>query len=128
MARPKESKNKPKEPSIGHNSHVTEFDRHKLHRFIDRIEAVETDKAQIAADIKDIYAEAKENGFDVAAIRQIIKIRKQDTLKIEARQAVIDAYMHALGMLADTPLGQAAIARDLGDVASSADTSERPFA
>ena len=77
---------------------------------VDRIEQLEGQKADIASDIRDVYAEAKGNGLDVKALREIIRMRKEDTVERKEREAMIETYMHALGMLANTPLGQAAIA------------------
>jgi hypothetical protein len=65
----------------------------------------------IAADIRDVFAEAKGNGFDVKAIRQIVKLRKMDTAEREEAETVLDTYMRARGMqpdLFDEPGGEAA--------------------
>lgn len=83
----------------------------KLQRFVERIERLEEEKAGIASDIKDIYAEAKSDGFDTKAIREIIRLRKMAPHERRAREATLDIYKAALGMLEDTPLGQAAIER-----------------
>jgi uncharacterized protein (UPF0335 family) len=102
-------KKKPTPTPAGHNS----VDRDRLRGLVDRIEALEEDKAAIAEDLRGIYTEAKSAGFDASALRQIVRLRKQEPAERDARQAVIDAYMAALGGLADLPLGQAAIVRDL---------------
>jgi len=81
----------------------------QLRSYIERVERLEEEKKSLADDIKDVFAEAKSNGFDVPALRHILKLRKQDAEEREARQTVIETYMHALGMLADLPLGQAAL-------------------
>ena len=81
----------------------------QIQSIVDRVERLEDDKKAIASDIKDIYAEAKGNGFDVPALRAIVKIRREDSEKRKARESLIETYMHALGMLSDLPLGQAAI-------------------
>lgn len=86
----------------------------QLQSLVSRIERLEEEKAALAADIKDVYAEAKSTGFDVKVIRKIIAMRKKDAAEQAEEQALIATYMEALGMLADTPLGQAAIKRDLG--------------
>lgn len=83
-----------------------------LESLVQRIERLEDEKAVIGADIKDVYAEAKSNGFDVKILRKIVSMRKQDQHARQTEQAVIETYMQALGMLADTPLGQAAIERE----------------
>ena len=83
----------------------------QLKSLVERIEALEEDKAAIAEGIKDIYTEAKGNGFDPKILRKIVALRKQDADKRREEQAVLAVYMTELGMLADTPLGQAAIER-----------------
>jgi uncharacterized protein (UPF0335 family) len=76
---------------------------------VQRIERLEDEKSQIAEDIKDVYTEAKGNGFDPKIIRKVVALRKMDAAKRLEEQALIATYMDALGMLADTPLGQAAL-------------------
>jgi uncharacterized protein (UPF0335 family) len=93
--------------NIGHNTIHGE----QLKSIVERIEHMEEEKATIAADIRDIYKEAKGNGFDTKALRDIVKIRKQDAAKRQEHEALVEVYMHALGMLADMPLGRAAIER-----------------
>lgn len=85
-----------------------------LRAFIERIEKLEEEKKAIGDDIKDVYAEAKGTGFDPKAMRAIIKMRREDKHKREEFEAILDLYMNALGMLGDTPLGQAAVTRDFG--------------
>ena len=55
-------------------------------------------KKAIADDIRDVYAEAKGSGFDVKALRVIVRLRKQDTDERREQQAILETYMHALGM------------------------------
>lgn len=81
---------------IGHNS----IAKDQLKSIIERVERLEEDKAAIASDIKDVYAEAKGNGFDAKALRRIVALRKQDPDKRAEQDAILDTYMHALGMLA----------------------------
>lgn len=81
----------------------------QLKSLVERIERLEEEKANIASDIKEVYLEAKGVGFDPKIIKKIVAMRKQDSAKIKEEQALIATYMDALGMLADTPLGQAAI-------------------
>jgi uncharacterized protein (UPF0335 family) len=83
-----------------------------LATIIDRIEALESDKAEISEGIREIYAEAKGHGFDPKIIRKVVAIRKKDKAKLEEEQVLIDIYLNALGQLADTPLGKAAIKRE----------------
>ena len=85
----------------------------QLQSIIERIERLEDEKAKISLDIREIYAEAKANGFDAKILRKIVAIRKQDADKRDEEQQLIATYMAALGMLADTPLGLAAIARNV---------------
>ncbi|MDE2096829.1 MAG: DUF2312 domain-containing protein [Patescibacteria group bacterium] len=92
---------------IGHNS----IAKDQLKAIVERIERLEEEKKATADDIRDVYAEAKGNGFDVKALRQIIKLRKIDAAQRQEQEAVLETYMHALGMLADLPLGQAAMRR-----------------
>jgi len=70
----------------------------RLRQLIERIERLEDEKAAMAADIREIYAEAKAVGFDAKVMRQIIKLRKMDTADQQEMEALIDTYKHALGM------------------------------
>jgi hypothetical protein len=72
---------------------------------IERIERLEDEKKQIASDISDIYKETKGRGYDAAALKEIIKIRKEDPSKREARESMVDVYMRAISRWEDTPLG-----------------------
>jgi uncharacterized protein (UPF0335 family) len=81
-------------------SHKTRFAKDQLKAFVERIERLEEEKKTISDDIRDVYAESKANGFDVKALRQIVKLRKQDTNERNEQQAILETYMHALGMLA----------------------------
>lgn len=71
----------------------------QLKSIIARVEKLEEEKAGIAADIREVFAEAKGNGFDVKAIRTIIKMRKQDASQREEEETVLQTYMNCLGML-----------------------------
>ena len=90
------------------------MNNNQLQAIVERIERLEEDKAAIAEDIKGIYTEAKGNGFDAKILRKVIALRKKRASERDEEQTMIDLYMSALGMLADTPLGQAAIAREIG--------------
>lgn len=70
-----------------------------LKGYIERIERLEEEKATIGADIRDVYAESKGNGFDPKIMRQIIKQRKLDKSELEEQETLLDLYKHALGML-----------------------------
>jgi len=89
-------------------------ENNQLASIVERIEKLEDEKAMLAEDIKEVYAEAKGNGFDPKILRKIVSLRKQDSDKRREEQAVMAVYMAELGMLADTPLGQAAIERARG--------------
>lgn len=71
----------------------------QLRAFIERIERMEEEKAAITADIKEIYAEAKGNGFDTKVMRRIVNIRKQDANERIEQEALLETYMRALGMI-----------------------------
>lgn len=84
----------------------------QLRGIVERIEKLEDDKAAIAADIKEIYAEAKANGFDTKILRKVIALRKKEAVERAEEEAMLEVYMNALGMIADLPLGQAALKRE----------------
>ena len=71
----------------------------QLRSLIERIERLEEEKAALAADIREVFAEAKSTGFDTKAIRAILKIRKQDDHERMEQEAVLATYLHALGMV-----------------------------
>ena len=70
----------------------------QLRSYIERIERLEEEKAGLAADIKDVFAEAKANGFDTKIMRQGIRIRKMDKSERDEQETLLDLYLHALGM------------------------------
>ena len=71
----------------------------QLKSIIARVEKLEEEKTGISADIRDVFAEAKGNGFDTRAIRTIIKMRKMDASERQEQETVLDTYLHALGMI-----------------------------
>jgi uncharacterized protein (UPF0335 family) len=71
----------------------------KLKSLIERIERLEEDKAGIAGDLKEVYAEAKGEGFDVKIVRKIVRLRKQDQAKRQEEEALLDLYISAIGGL-----------------------------
>lgn len=71
----------------------------QLKAIVERIERLEEEKATITSDIKDVYAEAKGNGFDVKALRTIIRLRKQDPNERAEQETVLETYMRAMGMI-----------------------------
>lgn len=70
----------------------------QLRSIIDRIERLEEEKKTISDDISEVYAEAKGNGFDAKILRQVVRIRKIDKSERQEQEAILDLYMHALGM------------------------------
>jgi uncharacterized protein (UPF0335 family) len=78
---------------------ATRFAKDQLKALVERIEHLEEEKKAIADDIKDVYAEAKGNGYDVKALRKIIRLRKQDKNERAEEEAILETYMHALGMI-----------------------------
>ena len=69
----------------------------RLRTVIERLERLEEDKAAIMADMKEVFAEAKGNGFDVKIIRKVVRIRKQDRAKRQEEEAILDLYLAAIG-------------------------------
>jgi uncharacterized protein (UPF0335 family) len=76
------------------------FAKDQLKAFVERIERLEEEKKAIADDVRDVYAEAKGNGFDVKALRAVVRLRKQDVNERKEQEAILETYLHALGMLA----------------------------
>jgi uncharacterized protein (UPF0335 family) len=79
----------------------------RLKNVVERIERLEEEKRGTANDIKEVYAEAKDAGFDVKVLRKLIADRKQDVNDLDEFETVLATYKRALGMLSDTPLGRA---------------------
>ncbi len=71
----------------------------RLRSIVERIERLEEDKAQVATDLKEVYAEAKGDGFDAKIIRKVVRRRKQDRAKLQEEDALLDLYLSALGEL-----------------------------
>ncbi|WCS27259.1 DUF2312 domain-containing protein [Methylobacterium sp. NMS14P] len=71
----------------------------ELKQFIERLERLEEEKAGIMGDIKEVFAELKGRGFDAKAVREILKIRKQDHAERQELDAILELYMQALGMV-----------------------------
>lgn len=70
----------------------------QLRSIVERIERLEEEKANIASDIRDVYAEAKANGLDVKTIKEVVRLRKLDTHERDERQYTLDLYCRALGL------------------------------
>ena len=75
------------------------FAKDQLKAIIERIERLEEEKKTISDDIRDVYAEAKGNGYDVKALRTIVRMRKQDANERAEQETILETYMQALGML-----------------------------
>ncbi len=71
----------------------------QLKTIIERIERLEEDKAAVTADLKEVYLEAKGNGFDVRILRKVVRLRKQDKAKRQEEEALVDLYLSAIGGL-----------------------------
>ncbi len=71
----------------------------KLKTLIERIERLEEDKAAVSADLKEVYAETKGEGFDVKIVRKVVRLRKQDAAKRQEEEALIELYISAIGGL-----------------------------
>lgn len=70
----------------------------ELKQFVERVERLEEEKKAIAGDIRDVYAEMKGRGFETRAVRQIVKMRKQDHAERKEMEAIVDLYLQALDM------------------------------
>jgi uncharacterized protein (UPF0335 family) len=78
---------------------ATTIARDQLKAIVERIERLEEEKQALAGDIRDVYAEAKANGFDTKTLRQVIRLRKQDSSERQEQEALLDLYLNALGMI-----------------------------
>ena len=76
-----------------------QFTKDQLKAFVERVERLEEEKKALADDIRDVYAEAKGNGFDVKALRTVVRLRKQDINERKEAEAILETYLNALGML-----------------------------
>ena len=84
-------------PDLGHSDVLNSTAQTQLKSIIERVERLEQEKAEIAEQIKEVFAEAKGNGFDVKVLRKIVRIRKQDRAKRMEEEAILDLYLSALG-------------------------------
>jgi uncharacterized protein (UPF0335 family) len=78
---------------------ATTIARDQLKAIVERIERLEEEKQALAGDIRDVYAEAKANGFDTKTLRQVVRLRKQDAHERQEQDALLDLYLNALGMI-----------------------------
>ena len=76
--------------------------RDQLRSIVERVERLEEEKKVIADDIKEVYAEAKANGFDTKTLRTVVRLRKQEAAERQEQEAMLDLYLHALGMIPET--------------------------
>jgi len=90
-----EAKPKAKDIATG----TAEVNAGHLRAFVERIERLEEEKKAISDDIRDVYAESKGNGFDVKALRAIVRLRKQDPNERAEAETILETYMQALGMM-----------------------------
>ena len=74
------------------------FAKGKLKAFVDRVEKLEEEKKAIADDIREVYAEAKAEGFDVKALRAVIRLYRQDSEERREHEALLDLYREAIGL------------------------------
>lgn len=77
---------------------LTSASKEKLRQFVARIETLETERREIAEQIKEVYGEAKSLGFDTKALRAVIKLRKQDANDRDEAQMMLDLYVEAIGL------------------------------
>lgn len=82
----------------------TKIAKDHLKSYVERIERLTEEKKAIADDIKAVFAEAKANGFDMKALRRVIKSRTWDAGELAEHETLVETYLHALGMLPDAPL------------------------
>ncbi len=83
--------------ALGASGSMDPTTREKLRQTIERIERLEIEKQEVAGQIKEVFAEAKSFGFDVKALREVVKLRKQDPDKREEHELVLGTYLSALG-------------------------------
>ncbi len=92
--------------------------QNQLRQFVEQIENLEEQKKAIADDIRDKFLEAKSVGFDVKALRQIVRLRKKSRDQREEEESILEVYMHALGMiLDDMPKAPSRVADEIMDAA-----------
>lgn len=92
-----DGKARPNAKTNGSDAHGVARDQ--LRAFVERIERLEEEKKTVADDIKDVYGEAKGMGFDTKMLKKVIAIRKKDEQQRLEEEAILDTYLHALGMI-----------------------------
>lgn len=101
-----------REAKIGDNGSLNSAETKKFKGFVSEVERVAQEMRDLSSERASVYKRAKEEGFDTKALKEVIRLRRLDNEHRSALLNTVDAYMDALGMLADTPLGQAAMERD----------------
>jgi uncharacterized protein (UPF0335 family) len=86
--------------SVKDDQPARRFAKEQLKALVERVERLEEEKKTIADDIRDVYAEAKVNGYDIKALRSVVRLRKIDINERKEQEAILETYLHALGMLA----------------------------
>jgi uncharacterized protein (UPF0335 family) len=86
--------------SVKDDQPARRFAKDQLKALVERVERLEEEKKAIADDIRDVYGEAKVNGFDTKALRSVVRLRKIDINERKEQEAILETYLHALGMLA----------------------------
>jgi uncharacterized protein (UPF0335 family) len=79
------------------NDVLTSAAQGRLRSIIERIERLEEDKAAVLADIKEVFLEAKGEGYDAKVLRKVVAIRKKDKAKRQEEEAILDLYLSAIG-------------------------------
>lgn len=100
------------EAKIGDNSNLTADETKKLKKYVAEIERVGAEIRELSSERAQIYKSAKEDGLDNRVLKETVKLRRMPAEQLNAHLNRVDAFLHALGMLADLPLGQAAMARE----------------
>ena len=103
------------------------INRDALKSYVDRVAKLHDERDELNETIRAIYREAKEAGFDTTVLREIVREYRTDAEPRSSRYALLDAYRRALGMLADTPLGEAAMARETAAVERPKPFAEQPI-
>ena len=97
-----------------------------LRSYVDRVELLHDQRDGVTESIREVYREAKDAGFDTTTLREIVRERRMEPEARHSRYALLASYRDVLGMLADTPLGDAAIARELATQNAFGDDTEPP--
>lgn len=82
-------------PGPGHNSAGVATDRLRAH--VDRVESLEEDRKALGEDIKNVYTQAKSDGFDVKVLRRLIQVRRMDAEEVAEQETLLDTYRRSLG-------------------------------